>query len=141
MADDGLDEPFSQCLFAVRFKNEEITNPTEGGVVGHHTREADLVFTFVNTKAKRSFDRTGDNFQRSTERPIGSIRQKIKDDLQIQTAFIRADDKLLTTNFENLHWALQFAASGLCGQWNDWTSAGGETRTGAADSNLRPNQP
>src|SRR5436309_562458 len=108
-------------------EDENVANPAEGCVVGHHTCEADLVVGIVDAKAKRVLDGVGNRVEGPPLRPIGAVRQEIKDDLQIETAFVGADDKLLTMNFEGLHRVFQFAAECLWGQRRGLTSAADET--------------
>lgn len=103
MIHNRFDQPFAQTTTAVRFNDEHVANPAEEGIIGDNPRETDLPFAFVDTKTERIIDRFSHHLDRAALRPIGSMREKIEDHLQVQLPPIRADQEILPSIFDNGH--------------------------------------
>ena len=87
---DGFDQPFAETVSAVLFMNEYIADICEDGIVADDARDANLFRAFVNAEDQRVGERAFGAFARTAFRPVGA-REKIADDINIQTRRISAD--------------------------------------------------
>src|SRR5258706_15574770 len=71
--------------------------PGERRIVCDHTRESDLIISLIDAERQRVFDRTLDHFQAPPGRPVGVMRQKLVNQIEIQPRAVRAD--LIITAF------------------------------------------
>jgi hypothetical protein len=76
MRENSSDKSFAQSLAPLLFENEHVGQPRERCEVGHDARKADLPLRFLNSKAKRVFNRAFHDFARHVLRPIAAFVEK-----------------------------------------------------------------
>src|ERR671917_683427 len=83
------DHPLSQTSPAVRLKDEHVGEVGEGGVVGYHPREADLLIPRVHAEDERVLDRTAHDLLRDARGPV-RVLQELVNELYVQALLVGA---------------------------------------------------
>src|SRR5215208_1954372 len=83
MGEHHLDEPPPEAPAAVTLQHEDVCEVGEGGAVGDHAREADLLLAPVYPETQRVLDRPPHNPIRYASRPVRAAQIAV-DDLEIQ---------------------------------------------------------
>src|SRR5688500_2159240 len=71
MRDDAFHHPLAHSTLPVLRRDNDITNPGKGGVVGHGAGEPDLLSAMKQSEAKRVANGTLDDFARTFLSPVG----------------------------------------------------------------------
>src|SRR5215469_290723 len=101
MLHNALHHPLAQPVSAVRFEHKHIAKIGDGREIADDTGKADLPFrSMINPEAQGVLDRTSNNLPRNSFCPI-AIREESVDHIQVKKFPVRAQEKVVSTDFED----------------------------------------
>ena len=87
---DALDQPHAEAATARLRQHEDVAQPAEGRVVGHHAREAELALALVDAEDQRVGDRAFDDRRAAGRWPSRPPGQEVGHQVDVETGWIRA---------------------------------------------------
>lgn len=91
MLHDGLDEPLSDPLTAVRFEDEHVAQPGERGVVRDYASKPDLTAALVCAKTEGVLDRRAHLLDRAALSPVRGATEEVVDEPNVEARLVRTD--------------------------------------------------